>query len=124
MHSTNIHLAQLSNTALQTAAPSATAPSPRLVAAAHEFEAQMMKELLKPLSSSGLKADDGDSSEDGDDDTGAGGAMAAYATEAFGNALSSRGGFGVATGIIASLSHPKTQVTAAGNGNTGLQPLK
>jgi hypothetical protein len=30
-------------------AQTATAPQPRLVRAAHEFEAQMMKELLKPM---------------------------------------------------------------------------
>ena len=39
-----------------------SAPQPRLVRAAHEFEAQMMQELLKPLSSSsGLDGEDGDS---------------------------------------------------------------
>jgi len=30
---------------------SATAPSPKLVSAAHEFEAAMMKELMAPLQS-------------------------------------------------------------------------
>ena len=43
-----------------------SAPQPRLVRAAHEFEGQMMKELLKPMT-------DGDAltgAEDGDSDSG------------------------------------------------------
>ena len=109
-----IHLAQLTGTAQP-----AIAPSPKLVAAAHEFEAQMMKELLKPLSSSGLAGADGD----GDNDSGSGNALASYATEAFGKALSNGGGFGVAKSIIHSLTHSHTQVTAAGHLDTGLKPL-
>ena len=34
-------------------------PQPRLVRAAHEFEAQMMKELLKPMTASGSLTGDG-----------------------------------------------------------------
>lgn len=108
-----IHLAQL-NSATQPAA----APSPKLVAAAHEFEAQMMKELLKPLSSDGLASDDCDS------DSGSGNALASYATEAFGKALSNGGGFGVANSIIASLFHSHSQVTSARHLDTGLKPLR
>ena len=40
---------------------SATGPQPRLVRAAHEFEAQMMKELMKPLNQ-------GNSSDGSDED--------------------------------------------------------
>lgn len=80
-----------------------TGPSPKLVATAHEFEAQMMKELLKPLASSGVSGD-GDSG----DDENSGGALGAYATEAFGRALSNGGGFGIAKSILNSLSHSKT----------------
>jgi Rod binding domain-containing protein len=60
---------------------------PRLVRAAHEFEAQLMKELLKPMA-------------DADAD---GGPMAEYASEALGQAISMRGGLGLASSIIASL---------------------
>ncbi len=42
------------------------APQPRLVRAAHEFEAQMMKELLKPMTSgNGLDGEDGAASGSG-----------------------------------------------------------
>jgi Rod binding domain-containing protein len=77
-------------------------PQPRLVRAAHEFEAQMMKELMKPMTrgSSLTGADD-----DSDNDSGSGGALGEYASEALGRALSERGGFGIATRIINDLSH-------------------
>ncbi len=82
---------------------SAAAPSPRLVRAAHEFEGQMMKELLKPMT-------DGDAltgTEDSDADSGAGsgGALSGFASEALGQALSNRGGFGIADRIVRELSH-------------------
>jgi Rod binding domain-containing protein len=73
--------------------------SPRLVHAAHEFEAQMMKELLKPMTGS-----DGLTGEDSDASTGSGGAMGEFASEALGRALSERGGFGIATSILHSVS--------------------
>jgi Rod binding domain-containing protein len=78
-------------------------PQPRLVRAAHEFEAQMMKELLEPLTqSSGLGGDDSD--------TGAGsaGALGEYATESLAQAMSQQGGLGIATSLIQSLSHSGT----------------
>ncbi|MGA8043782.1 MAG: hypothetical protein WCA37_13350 [Terracidiphilus sp.] len=66
---------------------------PRLVRAAHEFEAQMMKELLKPLSASaGL---DGES-----EDAGSEGALGEFATEALGAAVSQQGGLGIANSIL------------------------
>ena len=69
---------------------------PRLVQAAHEFEAQMMKELLHPLTSL----------EGGDDsDGGSGGALGDFAAEQLGQSLSARGGLGIATSIVHSLSH-------------------
>ena len=81
-------------------------PQPRLVKAAHEFEAQMMKELMKPLNqTNGL----GGEGEDGnDEDTGSGGALGEFASEALGRALSDHGGFGMATRIV-------QQLTPAGN---------
>ena len=95
-------------------------PQPRLVHAAHEFEAQMMQELLKPMSGkNGLDGEDGDSA------TGSGGALGEFASEALGRALSERGGFGIATSIVRQLSHPgnspvTTQVTGNLHGNTGM----
>src|ERR1700735_3490048 len=73
---------------------------PKLVKAAHEFEAQLMKELMKPLTSGGAPGDD----EDDDDDRGSGlgsaGALGEYASESLAQALSLQGGFGIADKII------------------------
>ena len=98
---------------------SATAtPQPRLVHAAHEFEAQMMQELLKPMTrTNGLDGEDDDSA------TGSGGALGQFASEALGRALSERGGFGIANSIIGQLSHAgnksvTTEVTGKLHGNT------
>jgi Rod binding domain-containing protein len=82
--------------------PSAT-PQPRLVKAAHEFEAQMMKELLEPLNhSTSLLGADGD--DDSGDSSGSAGALGEFASEALGKALSEGGGFGIATSIVKQLS--------------------
>lgn len=78
--------------------PNQPAP-PRLVHAAHEFEAQMMKELLKPMTGT-----DELTGEDSDSETGSGGTMGEFASEALGRALSERGGLGIATSILHSLS--------------------
>ena len=89
---------------LATVAPAAnlTTPQPRLVKAAHEFEAQMMKELMKPHNhSSALTGTDADA-----DDSGSAGALGEFASEALGKALSERGGFGIASSIIKHLSTP------------------
>jgi peptidoglycan hydrolase FlgJ len=85
-------------TAGQAATP---APQPRLVKAAHEFEAMMMQELLKPMT--------GQDTASGDEDSGAAGALRAFASEALGQALSAGGGFGIAREIIQSLSHSGNQ---------------
>jgi Rod binding domain-containing protein len=96
------------------------APSPRLVHAAHEFEGQMMKELLKPLArGSLLTGADGDD----DEDAGSGGALGEFASEALGQALSARGGFGIADRIVKDLSHSEgrrvsAKVTRDLHGNT------
>jgi Rod binding domain-containing protein len=82
-----------------TAAQPGASPQPRLVRAAHEFEAQMMKELLKPMSDSeGLPGDEADSG------LGATGALGEFASEALGRALSEHGGLGIADRIVLSLS--------------------
>ena len=105
------------------AAETAT-PQPRLVRAAHEFEAQMMKELLKPMSASNeLTGED----EDSGGGAGAGGALGEFASETLGRALSEHGGFGIATSIIRELS-PKGNKTVTGkvtgnlHGNTVISP--
>lgn len=93
-------------------------PAPRLVKAAHEFEAQMMKELLAPLhTESGL---------DGGDDDGSPGALGDFAAEALGQALSRQGGFGLADKLITQLSGTGkgvhgTRVTEKANGNTEMR---
>jgi Rod binding domain-containing protein len=79
-----------------------TAPSPRLVRAAHEFEGQMMKELLQPMTRGDALTGAEDDSEAG---AGSGGALGEFASEALGQALSARGGFGIANKIIRELSH-------------------
>jgi Rod binding domain-containing protein len=99
-------------------ASSSVTPQPRLVRAAREFEAQMMQELLKPLTSG-----NGLDGEDGDTVSGSGGALGAFASEALGRGLSEHGGFGIATGIVRQLT-PKgntpvtAQVTGKLHGNT------
>jgi Rod binding domain-containing protein len=86
-------------TAAQAASSNPATPQPRLVRAAHEFEAQMMKELLKPMTNgSALTGDDDDSS------SGAGGALGEFASEALGRALSDQGGFGIANQIVKELT--------------------
>jgi Rod binding domain-containing protein len=75
------------------------APQPRLVKAAHEFEAQMMKELLKPMTGG-----NGLTGEDDEDAEGAGGALGEFASESLGRALSDKGGLGIAASIVNSLS--------------------
>jgi Rod binding domain-containing protein len=106
--------------ALSSAAPASdpTAPSPRLVNAAHEFEAQMMKELLKPMTG-------GDAlTNDGDEDQGSGGALGEFASEALGRALSDRGGFGIATSIVKELSLPANHSLPAGVSRFGNNSLR
>jgi Rod binding domain-containing protein len=78
-----------------------SAVSLRLVRAAHEFEGQMMKELLKPMT-----GDDALTGAEDDSDPGAGstGALGEFASESLGQALSERGGFGIANRIVRELS--------------------
>jgi Rod binding domain-containing protein len=83
-----------------------TALSPRLVRAAHEFEGQMMKELLKPMTSGDALTG---TEEDADSGAGSGGALGEFASEALGQSLSERGGFGIADRIIKDLSHSGNQ---------------
>jgi Rod binding domain-containing protein len=108
---------------------SATAAAPpRLVNAAHEFEAQMMKELLKPMAAGATDPLTGEESGE-DEDSGSGGALGEFATEALGRALSERGGLGIANKIIGQLSargnkNASGTVTAKAHGDTVMKDLK
>lgn len=111
------------------------AANPKLVRAAHEFEGQMMKELLQPMiqgdaQGDGLGGDDDDGSGLGlGSGSGSGGALSEFASQALGQALSERGGFGIADQIIRELS-PKGNQRGAGkvtrdlHGNTVMRSLK
>jgi hypothetical protein len=78
-------------------------PPPRLVKAAHEFEAQLMKELMAPLTK-GSSVPGASGSED-DGDSGSSGALGEFAAEALGKALSAAGGFGIANRILGEFGH-------------------
>ena len=70
-------------------------PSPRLVAAAHEFEASLMQELLKPLQENSLFASAEDSAQHGSNET-----LMSFGSQALAKALSEHGGLGIATRIL------------------------
>jgi Rod binding domain-containing protein len=69
------------------------------VRAAHEFEAQLMKELLRPMTESGSLTGD----DDGDGRGGAG-TLGQFASESLAGALSASGGFGIANRILGEVS--------------------
>jgi peptidoglycan hydrolase FlgJ len=72
--------------------------NPKLSSAAHEFEASMMKEFLKPLEHDSLFSNDGQAG-DGDGE-GSAGAIMSFGSQAMAKAISERGGFGIATLIL------------------------
>jgi Rod binding domain-containing protein len=130
-----MHPAHLTVQGVQPNAAPQTAPNPRLVKAAHEFEGQMMKELLQPM----MEGSALDGGEGGDDDdssglglgsgSGSGGALAEFASQSLGQALSERGGFGIANQIIRELGragNPKStnKVTLDLHRNTVMRKLK
>jgi peptidoglycan hydrolase FlgJ len=75
--------------------------NPKLISAAHEFEASLMKEFLKPLQHDSLFADD--ASGDDDNTSGSAETLMSYGSEVMAKAISERGGFGIAKKIIAHL---------------------
>ena len=75
----------------------ASAVSPKVKSAAHEFEASLMKELLEPMQKQSLFTDGANGEEDGDDSQNA---LTSFGSEAMAKAISERGGFGIATKII------------------------
>lgn len=74
--------------------------SPRLVRAAHEFEGQMMKELLKPMTDGDPLTGAADSSAE----PGSQSALNEFAGEVMGRALSEHGGLGIADRIVRELA--------------------
>ena len=77
------------------------AKSAKLASAAHEFEAMMVNELMKPL-----KFGQAETVDDGADDTGGGAEdlVRGFATEAMSKALAANGGFGLAKQIVRQVS--------------------
>lgn len=71
-------------------------PEPRLYKAAHEFEAQLMKELLAPMVHA--------AGTDEESDSGSAGALGDFAGQALGEAISLRGGLGIADSILRQLA--------------------
>lgn len=97
------------NTASQgPAATTAERGNPKLERSAHEFEASLMAELLKPLEES-----DGLTGEPSEDAAGSNGALAGFASESLACAISERGGFGIADRILGQLEHPGRADTKA-----------
>src|ERR1700739_26826 len=82
--------------------------NPKLVSAAHEFEASRRREFLKPLQEDPLFAPDssggsdplGDLDSGSGDDQGSAGALMSFGSEALAQAISDLGGFGIATQIL------------------------
>lgn len=97
-----------------------SADDPRLKSAAHEFEASLMEEFLKPLQHDPLfapdKSDGSGSDDDTDDDSGSSGALMSFGSEAMARAISERGGFGIATKI---LDHFRTDAQPSTLANSG-----
>jgi flagellar protein FlgJ len=80
---------------------------PKLVAAAHQFEASLMAELLKPLNSGETLGGDDDSGATGgalseltSSADGSGGALMSFGSEALAKALSEKGGLGIARRVL------------------------
>jgi len=87
-------------------APPYAAHDPRLVPAAHEFEACLMKELLEPLQNDALFRDEKEGESVDSEDSG--NAMIGLGAEALARAISDRGGFGIAAKIIDKFANPKS----------------
>jgi Rod binding domain-containing protein len=117
-----MHLAKVESQGLasqSTSAASAQAKNPKLVRSAHEFEASLMAELLKPL-----QEDDGLTGEGGDSGAGSGGALSGFASESLARAISERGGFGIADRILHQLGSANTGAQTAPKNNSPQTGLK
>ena len=96
--------------ALDTAQSAARPADARLARAAHQFEASLMGELLKPMQQvSGLSGED-------EQEQGSSSALASFATESLARVISERGGFGIAQRVLHELH--RTTGPAEGGGTT------
>jgi Rod binding domain-containing protein len=102
-----------------TSATAAQARNPKLERSAHEFEASLMAELLKPLQES-----DGLTGEDGGSGAGSEGALSGFASESLARAISERGGFGIADRILHQLESAGAGAQKDPKGNPLHAPLK
>lgn len=100
-------------------AASAQAKNPKLERSAHEFEASLMAELLKPL-----QEGDGLTGEGGDSGAGSGGALADFASQSLARAISDRGGFGIADRILHQLESAGASAQKGPSGDPLQAPLK
>ncbi|HZD77542.1 MAG TPA: hypothetical protein VE218_11080 [Acidobacteriaceae bacterium] len=94
-----MHLAKVESQTLRlqnASGAAAQTKNPKLERSAHEFEASLMTELLKPLQEGdGLTGEDSDGSGAGSE-----GALSGFASESLARAISERGGFGIADRIL------------------------
>lgn len=100
-------------------------PALRLVRAAHEFEAQLMKELLTPMVRGGSLI----GGEDDEQESAGTGPLGEFAAESLAGSLSAHGGLGIASRIIADLSRSgnpsqNSPVTGRSSVNTVINPRK
>ncbi|MGA7524147.1 MAG: hypothetical protein WBW84_16970 [Acidobacteriaceae bacterium] len=110
-------VAAVAQSGANTGASSGAKTDPRLKPAAHEFEACLMKEFLEPLQHDPL-FDDGNNpaSSDGSDN-----ALMSFGSEALAQAISERGGFGIATRIIGQLDGKTPAGATAGDSLNSLK---
>ncbi len=95
-----MHLAKVTTQEMMSQTLHPPHKDPRLERSAHEFEASLMAELLKPLQQTdGLTGEGGDGSG-----AGSGGALGGFASESLARAISERGGFGIAHRILRQLN--------------------
>lgn len=89
---------------------------PRLERCAHEFEASLMAELLKPMQES-----DGLTGENSGGGLASGGALSGFASESLARAISERGGFGIADRVLHRLDSSNPGGVQKENSQTGLK---
>ena len=87
-----------------------SSPSPRLVNAAHEFEAALVAELLKPMQQDPVFSDNGDDAGD----AGSQGSLRSFGTEAIARSISDHGGLGIARVVLERLATADQTGDAAG----------
>ncbi len=100
--------------------PAAHAPSPRLVHAAHEFEASLMQEFLKPLTEDPLFSS-GDSDAGSESSHGSNSTLMSFGTQALAQALSQRGGMGIASKVLHNLGGRELETAQSDNSKMNTQ---